>query len=294
MIEVKNLSKSFSKLTVFKDLNLTIEENRIYGLFARNGVGKTTLMRILSDQLINYDGEILFNGESIKDNPAYKSKVIMISEDLVNEYLKEEKLTATIDIIKSFLTNFNVERFYELMNFFNINHKMKYKNLSLGNQTIFRNTIGLASGCDYIFYDEPTIGLDEVNRDKFYKKLMEYQDLDESTIIISSHHVSDIEKIITDVIILKDKKAVINESIYDIETKAYSIMLNPTSPDFLTNKNIISTDSFGNQKIVNVYDDFTREELDQIKAMSGFNKLSLRDLFLSINKEDTDGTYKQN
>ena len=285
MIEVRNLNKSFDKKIVFKNANLKIEENRIYGLFARNGVGKTTLLKILSDQLVNYQGQITYNSKPIRENKVYKKRVLLVGEDLIAEGLKAERLYKIMDLIYILLENFNKERFEELINIFNIDIKTRYRKLSFGNQCLFRNAIGLASGVDFLFFDEPTTGLDEINKDIFYKKLMEYQEKDQSTVIISSHNVADIEKMITDVIILKDKDVIVNEPIYDIEEKSYSITIDPKDMDMLANKNIISKKTFANQAIVSVYDKFSEEEINKIKEKARVNRLDLRDLFIAINEE---------
>lgn len=285
MIEVRNLNKSFDNKVIFKNANLNIEENRIYGLFARNGVGKTTLLKILSDQLVNYQGQITYNSKPIRENKVYKKRVLLVGEDLIAEGLKAERLYKIMDLIYILLENFNKERFDQLINIFDIDMKTRYRKLSFGKQSLFRNAIGLASGVNFLFFDEPTTGLDEINKDIFYKKLMEFQEVDESTIIISSHNVADIEKMITDVIILKDKDVIVNEPIYDIEEKSYSITLDPKDMDMLANKNIISKKTFANQAIVSVYDKFSEEEINKLKEKARVNRLDLRDLFIAINEE---------
>lgn len=285
MIEVKNLNKSFDKKIVFQNANLKIEEKRIYGLFARNGVGKTTLLKILADQLVNYDGQITYKRKSIRENKDYKKRVLLVGEDFISEYLKPERLNKIMDLIYILLENFNKERFEELINIFDIDMKTRYRKLSFGKQSLFRNAIGLASGVDFLFFDEPTTGLDEINKNIFYKKLMEYQEKDQSTVIISSHNVADIEKMITDVIILKDKNVIVNEPIYDIEEKSYSITIDPKDLDMLANKNIISKRTFANQVIVSIYDKFSEEEINNIKQKARVNRLDLRDLFIAINEE---------
>ena len=283
MIEVKNLNKSFDKKIVFLNANLKIEENKIYGLFARNGVGKTTLLKILADQLVNYQGQISYNHKSIRENKDYKKRVLLVGENFISEALKAQHLNKIMNLIYILLENFNKERFEELINIFDIDMKTRYRKLSFGNQCLFRNAIGLASGADFLFFDEPTTGLDELNKDIFYKKLMEYQEKDQSTVIISSHNVADIEKMITDVIILKDKDVIVNEPIYDIEEKSYSITLDPKNLDMLDSKNVISKNIFANQVIASVYDNFTEEELVALREKASISRLNLRDLFIAIN-----------
>lgn len=286
MIEVRNLNKLFDNKVIFKNANLNIEENRIYGLFARNGVGKTTLLKILSDQIANYQGQITYNSKPVRENKVYKKRVLLVGEDLIAEGLKAERLYKIMDLIYILLENFNKERFDQLINIFDIDMKTRYRKLSFGKQSLFRNAIGLASGVNFLFFDEPTTGLDEINKDIFYKKLMEFQEVDESTVIISSHNVADIEKMITDVIILKDKDVIVNEPIYDIEEKSYSITLDPKDMDMLANKNIISKKTFANQAIVSVYDKFSEEEINKLKEKARVNRLDLRDLFIAINEEN--------
>ena len=91
---------------------------------------------------------------------------------------------------------------------------------------------------------------------------------------------------ITDVIILKDKDVIVNEPIYDIEEKSYSITLDPKDMDMLANKNIISKKTFANQAIVSVYDKFSEEEINKLKEKARVNRLDLRDLFIAINEEN--------
>ena len=283
MIEARNLNKSFDNKVIFKNANLKIEENKIYGLFARNGVGKTTLLKILADQLVNYQGQISYNHKSIRENKDYKKRVLLVGEDFISEYLKPERLNKIMDLVYILLENFNKERFEDLINIFDIDMKTRYRKLSFGKQSLFRNAIGLASGADFLFFDEPTTGLDEINKDIFYKKLMEFQEVDESTIIISSHNVTDIEKMITDVIILKNKDVIVNEPIYDIEEKSYSITLDPKNLDMLDSKKVISKNIFANQVIASVYDNFTEEELVALREKASIRRLNLRDLFIAIN-----------
>ena len=134
-----------------------------------------------------------------------------------------------------------------------------------------------------IFLDEPANGLDEINRDKFYKKLLEYQKEDKSLIMLSSHILSDIERVVTDIIFLKDSKVVLNEAVETIEDKAFMITIDEERIKLLENKNILSYKKVGKQLVVMIYDDFTSEELERLNAR--VDRMNLHELFKAFNKE---------
>ena len=283
MIKLKNVSKSYDKNLILDSINLSLEDNRIYGLIGRNGVGKTTLMNILSDQIITYQGQIFVDGENIKNNKAFKEDLVIISDGFINDKKQGSKLKSLTSTFRILSPSFKKERYEELINIFNINENTKYYKLSYGNQGLYKSIIGLSSGAKIIFLDEPANGLDEINRDKFYKKLLEYQKEDESLIMLSSHILSDIERVVTDIIFLKDSKIVLNDAIETIEDKAYMITIDEDRFRLLENKNILSYKKVFKQMVAMVYDDFTNKELENLKAR--VSPMNLQELFKAFNKE---------
>lgn len=283
MIKLKNVSKSYDKNLILDSINLSLEANRIYGLIGRNGVGKTTLMNILSDQIITYQGQIFVDGKNIKNNKAFKEDLVIISDGFINDMKQGSKLKSLTSTFRILSPSFKKERYEELINIFNINENTKYYKLSYGNQSLYKSIIGLSSGAKIIFLDEPANGLDEINRDKFYKKLLEYQKEDESLIMLSSHILSDIERVVTDIIFLKNSKIVLNDAIETIEDKAYMITIDEDRFRLLENKNILSYKKVGKQMVLMVYDDFTNKELENLKAR--VSPMNLQELFKAFNKE---------
>lgn len=283
MIKLENVSKSYGNNTVLDKINLSLEDNKIYGLIGRNGVGKTTLMKILSDQIINYQGQIFVDGANIKKDKAFKEDLVIISDGFISDMQQTSKLKSLTSTIKILAPKFNQKRYDELMDIFMLNEKTKYNKLSYGNQGLYRGIIGLSTGAKMIFLDEPANGLDEINRDKFYKKLLEYQKEDKSLIMLSSHILSDIERVVTDIIFLKDSKVVLNEAVETIEDKAFMITIDEERIKLLENKNILSYKKVGKQLVVMIYDDFTSEELDRLNAR--VDRMNLHELFKAFNKE---------
>ena len=283
MIKLVNVSKSYGNNIVLDKINLSLEDNKIYGLIGRNGVGKTTLMKILSDQIINYHGQIFIDGVNIKDDDTFKENLVIISDGFISDMQQTSKLKSLTSTIKILAPKFNQKRYDELMDIFMLNEKTKYNKLSYGNQGLYRGIIGLSTGAKMIFLDEPANGLDEINRDKFYKKLLEYQKEDKSLIMLSSHILSDIERVVTDIIFLKDSKVVLNEAVETIEDKAFMITIDEERIKLLENKNILSYKKVGKQIVVMVYDDFTSEELERLNAR--VDRMNLHELFKAFNKE---------
>lgn len=283
MIKLENVSKSYGNNTVLDKINLSLEDNKIYGLIGRNGVGKTTLMKILSDQIINYQGQIFVDGANIKKDKAFKEDLVIISDGFISDMQQASKLKTLTSTIKILAPKFNQKRYDELMDIFMLNEKTKYNKLSYGNQGLYRSIIGLSTGAKMIFLDEPANGLDEINRDKFYKKLLEYQKEDKSLIMLSSHILSDIERVVTDIIFLKDSKVVLNEAVETIEDKAFMITIDEERIKLLENKNILSYKKVGKQMVVMIYDDFTSEELERLNAR--VDRMNLHELFKAFNKE---------
>ena len=286
MIKLEKVSKSYGNNIVLDNIDLCLENNRIYGLIGRNGVGKTTLMKILSDQIVNYQGQIYYEGSNIKNNNLLKENIVYIGEDFLTYNLEAQKLIKIVEYIKYLYPHFNQDRFDELTKLFKIDLFDKYRKLSLGNQSLFRNIIALSLQAKFLLLDEPSVGLDEINRDMFYQKLLDYQEIDGSTIVISSHILSDIEKIVTDIVILNRGKIIVNDSINDILEKSIIITTNEDYIKYFENKNIVKKTYLGKQIILYAYDKFTDNEISTMREVSDISRLNLKELFLALSKED--------
>lgn len=286
MIKLEKVSKSYGNNIVLDNIDLCLENNRIYGLIGRNGVGKTTLMKILSDQIVNYQGQIYYEGSNIKNNNLLKENIVYIGEDFLTYNLEAHKLIKIVEYIKYLYPHFNQDRFDELTKLFKIDLFDKYRKLSLGNQSLFRNIIALSLQAKFLLLDEPSVGLDEINRDMFYQKLLDYQEIDGSTIVISSHILSDIEKIVTDIVILNRGKIIVNDSINDILEKSIIITTNEDYIKYFENKNIVKKTYLGKQIILYAYDKFTDNEISTMREVSDISRLNLKELFLALSKEN--------
>lgn len=288
MLSVYNLNKKYGSNIVLDNINFEIESGKIYGLLGRNGVGKTTLLKIMSNQIISYTGEVKLDSEIIKENQAATEQILFVSEFMIPDSMKSEKIENVLSAVSALLPNWNEKYKDELLADFKLNPKTTLKKLSKGNRNLLSLIIGLASGAKYTLYDEPSVGLDANNRYKFYQHLMKSMEDNKRTAIISTHIIDEAENIFEDVIILEDSKVMLNDDISNIQEKALSI----TGPKgevlrILDGKNIISEENIGALCIISVFDNISTDERQRLKnAGAEITNLPLQKLFIHLtNKE---------
>ena len=162
MLQIKGLNKSFGKSRVLTDIDLNIEENKIYGLLGRNGVGKTTLLNLISSQLLRDRGQIKLDGEEVFENPKAMEQIALVKDFPAS--IKEKKVKDILALARIMYKNWDEDYKDYLVKEFNLNTRKKLLKLSTGNQTILGLIIGLASRARLTMFDEPTLGLDAAIR----------------------------------------------------------------------------------------------------------------------------------
>ncbi len=290
MLEINNLYKSYGKLEVLTNLNLKLEENKIYGLFGRNGAGKTTLLNLISSQIIRNSGEILLSGEEVFENPKTMEDICLAKELPIS--IHERKVKEIFSLAKIIYKNWDEDYKDYLIKEFNLNTKKKLYKLSTGNQTIVGLIIGLASRSKLTMFDEPTLGLDAAARDKFYSLLLEDYEKNPRTIIISTHLIDEVANLFEEIIILNDGKIMLKSEVNKLKEKSYYLIGsdNVLLP-LIKDKNIVYKEELGSTKIIGIYDNLTTLDLKYIKDNNiEMNKIPMQKLFIyltqSIIKED--------
>lgn len=218
MIKINRLGFSYKSNVVLKNICLNLEEGRIYGLLGENGVGKTTLLTILSGLKPAKEGTIEIDGK----NP-YKREPSLLSSIY---YLPDEVLPKRCNAISfandfgRFWENFSMDKFREILDIFEADATQRMDHLSFGQLKKVYISFALACGTRYIFMDEPTNGLDIPSKAQFRKAISKYTNED-STIVISTHQARDLEAIIDPIIILDSKSVLLNASVAEISEKLY-------------------------------------------------------------------------
>ena len=207
LVECKNLYKNYGKREVLKNINLKINKGKIYGLLGPNGSGKTTLIKLINDLLVPTNGTILINGKK----PGIESKKI-ISYLPERTYLNfDMKISETIEYFKDFYDNFDEKKAYELLKRLNINKDDKLKTMSKGTKEKVQLVLVMSRKADIYILDEPIGGVDPASRDYILDTILKNFN-DNASIIISTHLISDVEKVLDDVIFISDGKIILNES----------------------------------------------------------------------------------
>ena len=218
MIEIKNLSFSFGKTPVLKNINTTLEEGRIYGLLGENGVGKTTLLTLLCGLKKVDTGSIVTDGENPFDRtPSLLEKQYYLPDEVAPIPERAESFAKSRG---QFWPLYDHDRFLQIMKEFETDPAKKMNQMSAGQLKKTYISFALATGCKYLFMDEPTNGLDIPSKSQFRTAIMKYTPED-STIVISTHQVRDLENVIDPVIILDRQDVLLNTTIEDISSKLF-------------------------------------------------------------------------
>lgn len=218
MIEIKDLAFSYGKTPILKSITTTLEEGRIYGLLGENGVGKTTLLTLLCGLKKVCSGSITTDGE----NPFDRTRTLLQNQF----YLPDEVLPVAMKAEcfakerGAFWPDYDHSKFLEIMKEFENDPAKKMNQMSAGQLKKTYISLALACGCKYIFMDEPTNGLDIPSKTQFRSAIMKYTS-DDSTIVISTHQVRDLENIIDPIIILDRQDVLLNASVEEITSKLY-------------------------------------------------------------------------
>ena len=218
MIEIKDLAFSYGKTPILKSITTTLEEGRIYGLLGENGVGKTTLLTLLCGLKKVCSGSITTDGENPFDRtPTLLQNQFYLPDEVLPVAMKAECFAEERG---AFWPDYDHSKFLEIMKEFENDPAKKMNQMSAGQLKKTYISLALACGCKYIFMDEPTNGLDIPSKTQFRSAIMKYTS-DDSTIVISTHQVRDLENIIDPIIILDRQDVLLNASVEEITSKLY-------------------------------------------------------------------------
>ncbi|MGN1375552.1 MAG: ATP-binding cassette domain-containing protein [Prevotella sp.] len=215
MLDIKNLTYRYagSKKEVFSDFNLTLEDDKIYGLLGKNGTGKSTLLYLITGLLRNKYGSITFNGVDINKNRADILKEMFIVPEEFD--LLSISLDSYINMNEKFYPKFSREVLKECLDDFELSYDINIKELSMGQKKKVYMSLALAANTNLLLMDEPTNGLDIPSKSQFRKVIANNMGNDRS-IIISTHQVHDVESLLDHILILDNSNLLLDASVTDI------------------------------------------------------------------------------
>lgn len=276
-INIQNLTVTFKDVVALEDVNLTFQENKIYGLLGRNGAGKSTLLNAITNKIFPTSGDILVDGEKVLENEKALSKIYCMSEQTF--YPDNMKIKDVFKWSKEFYPDFDHEYAIELTKKFDLKINKAIKSLSTGYNSIFKIIVALSCNAPVILLDEPVLGLDANHRDLFYKELINSYSENPRTIIISTHLIEEIADLIEEVVIIKQGKILINESAEKVKLMGYGVSGKASDVDeFIKDKEVLSVDVLGGLKTAYLLGEKPRE----ISSLLDVSTLDLQKLFIKL------------
>ena len=214
-IVCNGIGKIYGKKQVLKDINLTLEKGKIYGLIGRNGAGKTTLLSIMSAQNPASEGTVTWNGENVWENRKALDHICFSRELSINLYGSGVSGMKVKDYLKTasyYYPDWDQALAEELIKKFELNTKQRINKMSKGMLSMVTIIVALASKADFTFLDEPVSGLDVVAREQFYRILLEEFTETGRTFVVSTHIMEEAADLFEEVIILKEGKLLLKEN----------------------------------------------------------------------------------
>ena len=282
VIRASNLTKKYKDKSALDKFNISIPENKIIGLIGKNGAGKTTFLKTCAGRIKQTSGEIEIFEDKVFDNLDILSKIIFIDEE--SQYDTAYTVKNIVSLAKSYYENYDEVLSDKLIRHFNLNPNIKYKKLSRGMKTQVNIIIGICSRMPLTILDEPTLGLDAAVRKDFYNILIKDYLNHPRTIIISSHLLNEIEKLLEDIILIDNGKLIMHTSMESF--KQYGIMLSGKKSfleEFTSTKEVIDNNDLGNSSDYIIKNNLTEKEKEVLMR----NNITLsnvlpQDLFIHL------------
>jgi len=211
LLAFENVSKSYGATPALENVSLDIPAGKIVGLLGPNGSGKTTLIKLINGLLQPDQGRVLIN--DMDPSPATKAIVAYLPD---TTYLNEQmKVKEALTYFKTFYKDFNLERAHHLLADLGIDENSRLKKLSKGNKEKVQLILVMSRDARLYVLDEPIGGVDPAAREYILNTIINNYS-PTSTVLISTHLISDIEPILDEIVFLKDGKVVRQGNVDDI------------------------------------------------------------------------------
>ena len=214
LIEVSHLSKYYGKKAALNNVSLTLEPGKIIGLLGPNGSGKTTLIKVLNGLLKDIKGEVMIHGQK----PGKSTKAIISylpDDDYFSDWMKAED---AVQLFKDFYKDFDADKASSLMERLSIDPKQRIKTMSKGQKEKFQLSLVMSRNALVYIFDEPIGGVDPAAREVILDIILNNYSED-SLVLISTHLITDIEKIFDEVVFLKEGEVVLHRNVEELRSE---------------------------------------------------------------------------
>lgn len=222
MITINNLDFSYKNVAVFKNISLEFKDGNVYGLLGENGVGKTTLLKIISGLQFPKNGTCTVDDFIPSErNPYFLQNIFYLPEEVITEDTTPEKFINKLGV---FYPRYDHSYFLNLMKELEVDANNKFNAMSYGQKKKSLLACALSLRTDYLLLDEPTNGLDIPSKALFRKVILQHSTdaiNHVPTIIISTHQVKDVENLIDPIVILDHDEVLLNATFEEISQRLY-------------------------------------------------------------------------
>ena len=247
MLIVKNLCKGYGNGDILQDVSFQVDKGTIHGIIGENGSGKTTLIKCLTGIYKPDKGEILLEGDSVYENDNAKEKMGYVAD--TNQYFKHFKILQLAKFFEGMYPTFDMSEFNTLNEVFEINTSKRMRQLSKGQQMRVAYMLNMAIRPEILVLDEPTSGLDAIAKKDFMDILVTNVENRDMTVVISSHHLNDLEKICDNITVIHKGKVQVSDTILDAKQgikKLQAVFPNGAPKEFFHMEGVLDFQNTGN------------------------------------------------
>ena len=265
-LKISHLSKKFGRRVILDDVSFTLEPAKIYGLLGRNGAGKSTLLNLISNRIFPTSGSIKLGDQEVNTDQTL-DQVFLIGED--NLYYKQVKINQMFDLADGAYGNFDYQNAEQMLKRFELEGNQKFAKHSTGQKTAAKISLALNVDADYIFLDEPVLGLDANHREIFYQELIKSYQKRPRTIVLSTHLIDEIQQLVEHVILIDHHRVLEDANVQSLLDRAYDISGPAKLVDQYTEGlNVLSTTDLGNIRTAHVFDQLPEDRIlpDQVQV----------------------------
>ncbi|WP_127571107.1 ABC transporter ATP-binding protein [Georgenia faecalis] len=281
-VQVRDLGVRYGDTQALDGASLDLPAGAIVGLLGRNGSGKTTLLSVLAALRKPSTGSVLVDGEDPFENERVMERVCLIRES--GDVMADEKLSDTLDLVAAARPTWDGEYAAELLDAFELSLKKRPGTLSRGQRSAVGAVIGLASRAPLTIFDEVYLGMDAPSRYRFYDALLADYVEHPRTIILSSHLISEVERLFEEVVVLEAGRVLLAEDADSVRARGATV----TGPkdrvaEATRELTVIGRRDLGPTAEVTVFDALGADERARLDAAGlDIGPVGLQDLFVHL------------
>ena len=284
MIQGKKICKSFDGFKALNEASFHVQKGAVYGLVGPNGAGKSTLLRHITGVFRQDSGQILVDGEEVYENPAVKSKIAYIPDDMF--YFRQSNIVDMKNYYKGIYPKFDDELFEKLFECFpSIDKKKNIRRMSKGMQKQTAFLLAIAMRPEILILDEPVDGLDPVMRRQIWSIILNAVSEEEMTVMVSSHNLRELEDVCDHVGIMNKGSIIIERSLSELQSSVSKVQIafSGEVPSLAGELNIMNHTSMGKVQTLIIKGD-QQEIKDKLKSynpiLMDMLPLTLEEIFI--------------